>query len=145
MIVEKIPFQSIEYYQSLAIRDRVLRQPLGLTFDPQQLQQEFSDFHVIAKEGNRVVGTLILTPFNGTAKMRQVAVLPEFQSKGLGKLMVARFEKMAVEMELYNIVLHARKNAVPFYEKLGYTTVGDWFEEVGLPHLKMEKSVSIHL
>ena len=31
--------------------------------------------------------------------------------------------------------LHARQIAVPFYERLGYTIVGEPFEEVGIPCL----------
>jgi predicted GNAT family N-acyltransferase len=40
------------------------------------------------------------------------------------------------------MVLHARETAVPFYLKLGYEVVGGQFEEVGIPHFKMEKKLS---
>ena len=33
------------------------------------------------------------------------------------------------------------KHAVGFYEKLGYKTTGDEFEEVTIPHFVMEKSL----
>jgi len=139
MIVKSTPFQSKDYYQSLAVRDSVLRIPLGLSFDPEQLIQENTDVHLIAKLENRVVATMILTPAIAAAKMRQVAVLPEFQKGGIGRDLVSKFETIASEMNFDKIELHARANAVPFYEKLGYSIVGDWFEEVGIPHLKMEK------
>jgi predicted GNAT family N-acyltransferase len=35
--------------------------------------------------------------------------------------------------------MHARKSATGFYEKLGYTTDGQEFLEVTLPHVVMEK------
>jgi len=38
--------------------------------------------------------------------------------------------------------LHARDTAVRFYEKMNYTTVGEKFTEVGIPHYKMEKKLS---
>lgn len=38
------------------------------------------------------------------------------------------------------MVLHARDSALDFYLSLGYSIVGDPFEEVGIPHHRMEKS-----
>ena len=39
------------------------------------------------------------------------------------------------------MTLHARQVAVPFYERLGYSIVGEPFEEVSIPHFKMEKGL----
>jgi predicted GNAT family N-acyltransferase len=39
------------------------------------------------------------------------------------------------------MVLHARETAVPFYNALGYNSVGAQFEEVGIPHFRMEKAL----
>nr|MBP8249907.1 GNAT family N-acetyltransferase [Chitinophagales bacterium] len=36
---------------------------------------------------------------------------------------------------------HARDTAIPFYEKLGYSRVGEEFEEVTIPHWEMGKSL----
>jgi predicted GNAT family N-acyltransferase len=38
-------------------------------------------------------------------------------------------------------ILHSRKSAVPFYEKMGYERVGDYFEEVTVPHCEMRKEL----
>ena len=37
------------------------------------------------------------------------------------------------------MTLHAREAAVPFYERLGYLSEGEPFDEVGLPHRAMRK------
>jgi predicted GNAT family N-acyltransferase len=39
------------------------------------------------------------------------------------------------------MVMHARKSALGFYEKLGYTPEGDEFEEVTIPHYLMRKKL----
>ncbi len=52
--------------------------------------------------------------------MRFVAVAPERQSQGIGKLMTEEFEAEAVRRGLKRVYLHARGTAVPFYIKLGY-------------------------
>jgi ribosomal protein S18 acetylase RimI-like enzyme len=141
MIVEVTDFQSKDYYQALAVRDEILRQPLNLQFDPAQLAAENLDIHIIAKVGSKVVGTMIMTIVNDNAKMRQVAVLSEFQSKGIGKKMVQSFEQLSKNKGLKSIVLHARETAISFYKNLGYYVEGERFEEVGIPHWKMSKLV----
>ncbi len=141
MNIEIVPFQSKDYYQSLAVRDKVLRQPLGLQFDTKQLEVELSDVHLVAKQGTQVVGTIIMSMADEGAKMRQVAVLPEYQSLGIGTKMVAKFELEAKMRGQNRVVLHARENAIEFYTKLGYSVEGDWFQEVGIPHKKMIKSL----
>jgi ribosomal protein S18 acetylase RimI-like enzyme len=139
MIVEVTDFQSKDYYQALAVRDEILRQPLNLQFDSAQLAAENLDIHIIAKVGSKVVGTMIMTIVNDNAKMRQVAVLSEFQSKGIGKKMVQSFEQLSKNKGLKSIVLHARETAISFYKNLGYYVEGERFEEVGIPHWKMSK------
>ena len=139
MIVEVTDFHSKDYYQALAVRDKILRQPLNLQFDTAQLAAENLDIHIIAKVGSKVVGTMIMTIVNDNAKMRQVAVLSEFQSKGVGKKMVEAFEQLSKSKGLNSIVLHARETAISFYKNLGYYVEGERFEEVGIPHWKMSK------
>jgi predicted GNAT family N-acyltransferase len=36
---------------------------------------------------------------------------------------------------------HARDSAVNFYLKNGYTGIGNYFNEDGIPHLKMRKEL----
>jgi predicted GNAT family N-acyltransferase len=53
--------------------------------------------------------------------------------------MVIEAERLLKSRNFNEINLHARENAIPFYLTLGYTLVGDWFTEVGIPHKKMIK------
>jgi predicted GNAT family N-acyltransferase len=76
---------------------------------------------------------------SGYAKMRQVAVSPDRQGSGLGRELVLESEAWARRNGFAEIRLHARLNAVPFYERLGYHVEGDEFLEVGIPHFLMRK------
>ena len=51
-----------------------------------------------------------------------------------------KLAKKAIEMGKKKMILHARDSALDFYVSLGYSIVGDQFEEVGIPHHLMEKS-----
>jgi predicted GNAT family N-acyltransferase len=136
-----IEFATPEYDESVALRFEVLRKPLRLEFTPEQLGAEWSDLHLAAFDTQgKIIGILLLTPVSEhLVKMRQVAVSPDQQGKGVGTSMVLDSEILAKSQNFTNITLHAREKAVPFYLRLGYQVVGDKFEEVGIPHFKMEK------
>lgn len=129
-----------EYEETVALRNDVLRKPLGLGFTPEQLGAEGSDHHVACYEGEELVGCLILTPLEGgDLKMRQVAVATDRQGRGIGRLLVEFSEHFARGHGFHRILLHARESAAAFYDRLGYTREGAPFEEVTIPHWKMWK------
>ena len=145
---QKIFFQSVKhgseaYKQTVALRRDVLRIPLGLDFTEAELSSENDSFHLALWREGEMVACLILKPVSEKSiKMRQVAVSKPFQNQGLGKLLVAYAEAFAKSLGFAKIELHAREAAVRFYLKQhGYAVVGDVFEEVGLPHFKMEKAL----
>ncbi len=143
MHILQIEFATPEYDEAVRLRYEVLRRPLGLEYTPEQLAAEYSDIHLAAFDASgRLVGYLCLTPgSNAEVKMRQVAVAPEQQGRGVGGKLVAESEALAKHLNFKKMTLHARETAVPFYLRLGYHTVGGQFEEVTIPHFKMEKSL----
>ena len=70
-----------------------------------------------------------------------MAVADDYQGKGIGKMLIDFAEQTASDNGFNKITLHARKTAVPFYEKLGYWIIGDEFIEVDIPHYEMEKNL----
>ena len=137
---ELIKWGSVKYIQSLALRHEVLRKPLGMIFDPAIFPEEKGDIHLVANHGDWLVGCMILTEAGNDLKMRQVAVANKYRRNKVGARMVALAEVKAIEMGKQKMVLHARDSALDFYLSLGYKIVGDPFEEVGIPHHRMEKS-----
>ncbi len=139
--IHQIEFATPEYDESVALRYEVLRKPLGLEYTLEQLAAEWSDIHLAAFDApGKMVGILLLSPLNEQeVKMRQVAVAPDQQGRGVGAALVAASEEKAQSLNFKKITLHARETAVPFYLRLDYQKVGDQFEEVGIPHFKMEK------
>ena len=143
MEIQIAKFQSSQYYQALALRDKVLRAPLGLFFSGEDILAEQAYTHFIMLQEDQVVATAqMVNTGNGTGKMRQVAVDFDFQSKGLGGKLVDFIENWARESGLNGITLHARETAVAFYEKRNYSKKGESFMEVGIPHFFMEKHIS---
>ena len=50
-------------------------------------------------------------------------------------------ENLARDRGYRTITMHARDNALGFYEKMGYRKVGKPFEEITIPHYIMEKKL----
>lgn len=125
-----------------ALRNRVLREPLGLELTTADFEEEKDDRHLIGVSDGKVVGGLIVRTKEqpeGVWKIRQFAVDPEQQGKGIGAELMRDAEVAAREEEVAEFVLHSREVVVGFYERLGFKTEGESFEEVGLPHRRMRK------
>jgi len=124
------------------LRREILRIPLDLDFTEEELLNEKHDVLLGVFEANEILACCILSDVgNGFMKLRQMAVIPELQHKGIGRLLLQFAEKTAREEEKNVIILHARTTAHIFYEKQGYRAVGECFEEVGIPHIRMEKKL----
>jgi GNAT superfamily N-acetyltransferase len=141
--VQTVNYGTHEYQAVWNLREAVLRQPLGLSLADEDLRGEAAEIIVAMLDGEHAVACIHLKPVDAhTGKLRQMAVAPELQGKGLGRILMDGVEKTALNRGITHLELHARETAVPFYEKLGYTIVGDRFEEVSIPHFKMEKHLT---
>lgn len=138
--IKIIPYNSAEHKQMIALRNDILRKPLGLFFAPADFQKEEQDILIGAFEANTIVGCCVLTKVNEQIiQLRQMAVNNEFQGKGVGKQIIQYAEKIAQEEKYETIMMHARSVAVSFYKKLGYAIEDNEFMEVGIPHCIMKK------
>jgi predicted GNAT family N-acyltransferase len=144
MVILNIEFATPEYDETVQLRDKILRRPLGLSFSEEQLAEEYADFHLAAYTNDWVLrGCLVLTPKDDkTLKMRQVAVDEAVQKTGVGQQLVVASETLGRVRGFDTMELNARETAVPFYQKLNYSIVGERFEEVGMPHFKMVKKLN---
>jgi predicted GNAT family N-acyltransferase len=131
------------YAKALALRYAVLRKPLGLEFTDAELKKDEADTHVaLIAEQEEVKACLTLTfDSPGSVKVRQVAVSEKEQGKGLGRKLSVAAEKHVLEKGVKLMYCNARKTAVPFYLQLGFEIVGEEFEEVGIPHFRMQKTI----
>lgn len=140
IIFKVVTTKDEEYKRSLILRNKVLREPLGMDIEQDDLSKEQDAFHVLAIYRNEVVGTLYLLPLNKqTVQMKQVAIDPYMQGNGVGSQLVQQAELFISKLNCKKITLHARKNAWNFYQRMGYTFASETFEEIGITHKIMEK------
>jgi len=142
MALKQIDHGSKEYQQMVKLRNDILRQPLGLSFTPDDLAKEKEDILIGAFDDDQMLACCILTKIeNNALRLRQMAVQNNLQGKGIGASMLNFAEILARDKGYKKLIMHSRETAVGFYEKLGYKIVGDKFMEVTIPHYVMEKKL----
>ncbi len=142
MALKIIDHGTAEYQQMVKLRDDILRRPLGLVFTTQELEEEKDNMFIGAFDDDRILGCCMLVEENPTTvKLRQMAVLNDLQGKGIGRALMNFAENLARDRGYKFITMHARKNAIGFYEKMGYKVSSPEFTEVTIPHYAMEKKL----
>jgi ribosomal protein S18 acetylase RimI-like enzyme len=140
MALKIIDHGTHEYRQMIKLRDDILRKPLGLGFTEQELNDEKDNMLIGAFEDDRILGCCMLVEEKpGAVRLRQMAVLNDLQGKGIGRALIQFAENLARDHGYRSIIMHARTNAIGFYEKMGYKVKGNQFIEVTIPHFVMEK------
>ena len=124
------------------LRYQMLRKPLGLTFTPEELAAEKDDILICCFEEEKMEACCMLTQTDPkTVRLRQMAVTDSLQGKGIGRVLMTFAENIARDRGYRRLTMHARKSAVGFYEKNGYSVCSKEFEEVTIPHFVMEKEL----
>jgi GNAT superfamily N-acetyltransferase len=142
MALKIIDHGSKQYKQMVDMRYTILRKPLGLAFSLEELEREKEDILIGCFEEDKLEGCCLLTKVDKhTLRLRQMAVLSGLQGKGIGRVLMIFAENIARDKGFTKIVMHARKNALGFYSKLGYKVVGNEFIEITIPHYIMEKEL----
>ncbi len=90
--------------------------------------------HVIARLNRDPVGTGRINP---AGKIGRIAVFAGLRGRGIGTLILSRLLEEARRLGIREPYLHAQVQAMPFYEKLGFASEGDVFDEAGIPHVRM--------
>jgi len=98
--------------------------------------------HYVARIAGAAVGTARLRPYGaGVAKLERMAVLASHRKRGVGRALLKHIELDAAAEGMREIVLHAQDHALGFYGRCGYTVEDGGFEEAGIPHHRMRKTI----
>lgn len=142
MGLKQIDHGTPEYDQMVMLRINMLRKPLGLGFEEEELQEEKNNLLIAAFDEDEMLGCCMLCQVDHeTLRLRQMAVQDNLQGKGIGASIMNFAENLALDKGYKKIMMHARDTAIGFYEKLGYKVTSSEFTEVNIPHHVMEKNL----
>lgn len=131
-----------EFEDAMAVRIGVFVEEQGVPAEIERDEHEAESEHFVAYRDGRAreaVGTTRLREKDGLAKIERVAVLQSARGEGWGERLMDAAEERARERGFDEVLLHAQSQVEEFYQRLGYETVGDEFDEAGIPHVEMRK------
>lgn len=104
---------------------------------------DYKSLHCFFYEKERVIGYLrAFLDESDTNAVTIGRVLTLEHGQGIGTLLMEKsIEEIKKHFHCKRVNLHAQKQAVPFYERLGFLVVSDEFLEEGVIHLTMEKEI----
>ena len=132
------PAEWEKYYE---IRWKILREPWDQERGNEKDNLEAKAYHLLAKEKKEILGVGRIH-LNSTkeAQVRYMAVLPQAQGRGIGAKILKELEEFVKEINIEKIILNAREDAVPFYQRAGYQIIGDGETLFGtIHHKKMQR------
>lgn len=130
-----------EYQAALRLRRLVFVQEQGGPLEDEPDAYDASARHFVMLQEDEIIGAArIYHPEAGLTKIGRVCLLPEHRGQGLGLLLMRELLRYAASPEAPKVVLDAQCYAIPFYERLGFRTVGEEFLDAGIPHRRMELS-----
>jgi N-acetylglutamate synthase-like GNAT family acetyltransferase len=144
MITITAPATKEQFKAYYALRYRVLREPGGHPKGTEKDDYEPISQHFMALDDNgQVVGVVKLhekSPQIG--HLSHLAVAPEHQHQGIGRMLVQAVEQRAREKGYVTLGAMSRVTATAYFEKFGFHIAGLPSLHLGTIHLVwMEKSV----
>jgi predicted GNAT family N-acyltransferase len=123
-----------------ALRTRVFVDEQGV---PPEIEQDDADataVHALSRdEAGRVVATGRLVERDGVAVIGRMAADASARGRGYGAAVLAELHRQAALRGYRAVELHAQVTARGFYERAGYTAVGEEYEEAGIRHVTMRR------
>ena len=111
---------------------------------PEDLELDGDDdacVHFIAYDDDVAVGTARMRLLGDKAKAQRVAVRRSSRGLGVGAALMGALENEARRRGASKVTLSSQVHAIPFYERLGYVAHGDVYDDAGIPHRDMTKSL----
>lgn len=98
--------------------------------------------HLLARDGERPVGTARMLVKGTVGKIGRVCVLPAVRGTGLGAaLILAALDELRRHPGVTEAYLGSQSHATGFYEKLGFAVEGEEFLDAGIPHRHMRRAL----
>jgi predicted GNAT family N-acyltransferase len=124
---------------AFAVRIAVFVEEQGISREDELDELDATAVHCVGYDERTPVAAGRLIVADGYAKIGRMAVLAGHRGRGIGAQVLEVLERAGVERGIRHFKLSAQLHAEGFYRSCGYTPVGDVYDEVGIPHIAMEK------
>lgn len=126
----------------LALRRTVFIEEQGVSPGDERDNLDDAALHFLARLDGRAVGTARVLIKGDTGKIGRVCVLREMRGRGLGAgLIRACLDQLRGTEGVRRARLGAQLHALDFYERLGFVAHGAVFDDAGIPHRMMDRTL----
>jgi predicted GNAT family N-acyltransferase len=138
------PAEPADWPDIVDLRTRVFVAEQGVPPEIEQDDRDATAVHVLSRDAEgRVVATgRLLLGGDGRASIGRMATDAGARGSGHGAAVLAELHRQAALRGVTEIELHAQLTARGFYERAGYTAVGAVYEEAGIAHITMRRTLS---
>lgn len=137
--IETVEFDSQAWQEVREIRFQVFVVEQKVAEEEEYDEFEVVSRHFIARIDHQPAGTARWRKTEKGFKLERFAVLPQFRGISVGKALVEKVlsEVIPLSNQKEKIYLHAQVQALPFYQKLGFSPYGEEFIEAEIMHRAM--------
>lgn len=128
-----------ELAAAMALRYEVFCLEQGVPITEERDGRDHDALHLIAVEGEVVLGTCRLVIAGSTVQFSRLAVAASARRQGIATALLEAADAEARAHRARRLVLHAQTYARSLYESCGYASRGREFVEAGIEHVAMEK------
>lgn len=124
------------------VRTEVFVHEQGIAAELEWDEMDERSVHVVLLDplGQPVATARLLPSEAGVSVIGRVAVLQPQRGQHAGFAVMRALIQVAAERGDQAVRLHAQQSAEGFYQRLGFDTEGEPFDEVGIPHVTMVRS-----
>ncbi len=97
--------------------------------------------HWLGTDARGPVATLRVLPLGETARIQRVAVLARARSTGLGAALMRQVMAELPALGFGRMTLGAQLGALGFYERLGFAAAGPVYDDAGIAHRDMHRTL----
>lgn len=138
MVIIRQPTED-ELKEMFFLRWKNLSKPFNRKKGKKREKGEENSIFAIAIEKDKIIGSATLTIESSSAEISWVNVDKNNQKNNIGRRLMLFLHDIANKNGVKKIWISSRDSAEQFYNKLGYSKVGDYFDSppTGI-HIKME-------
>jgi predicted GNAT family N-acyltransferase len=130
-----------EVAAALKLREEVFCDEQGVPLEADLDGLDDEALHVVAIESGALAGTCRVVLEGSDARFGRLCVRREARGRGLARALLDEAEVHARAAGAQRMTLHAQTSALGLYRRAGYEAEGEPFDEEGIEHLRMSRSL----
>lgn len=129
--------------QAAALRREVFVEELGIGLGLDADAQDGAAVHALVRNrlGQPLATARLVQEGPALARVARMAVSRTMRSTGFGRVVMEALMQLAAERGDTRVVLQSQCSAEGFYTHLGFTPIGEPYDEAGVPHIDMARRI----